>query len=218
MVIHIQVAGKVATAKGCAPVVCDNRDYVVQFAFDSSWETYALKTARFLYHGENGSRFIDVPFSGNEVAMPPMHNVNWVLVGVHAGDMVTSTAAHLPCKPSIRQDAAPAEAPAPDTYGRILALIEAGALRGPQGEMGPVGPQGEKGEPGPIGPAGPVQTVNGIAPDANGNIALTAGMPEPAVAQTGQFIRVSAVDASGSILATEAVSLPVYAGEQEDLS
>lgn len=206
MVIHIQVAGKIATAANCAPIVCDNRDYMVQFAFDSEWDAYAVKVARFLYHDANGSHYIDVPFSGDTAAIPPLHNINWVLVGVHAGDMATTTAAHLPCKPSIRQDAAPAEAPAPDAYGRILALIEAGAVRG------------EKGERGEPGPAGPVQTVNGITPDATGNITLTAGMPEPAAAQAGQFIRISAVDDRGKVTATEAVSLPVYAGELEEIA
>ena len=59
--------------------------------------------------------------------------------------------------------------------------------QGAQGPTGPAGPKGEKGDTGeqgaqgPTGPAGPkgdpggVQTVNGIAPDSNGNVEIEVG-------------------------------------------
>lgn len=65
-----------------------------------------------------------------------------------------------------------------------------GSLKGPQGErgepgpqgiQGEIGPEGPKGETGQIGPQGPkgdaggVASVNGIFPDASGNVEVPAG-------------------------------------------
>lgn len=47
--------------------------------------------------------------------------------------------------------------------------------QGPQGETGPEGPQGETGPQGPKGDAGGVASVNGIFPDASGNVEVPAG-------------------------------------------
>lgn len=50
--------------------------------------------------------------------------------------------------------------------------------QGIQGETGPQGPAGPQGEPGPQGPAGPagsVVSVNGVTPDAAGNVEIEAG-------------------------------------------
>ncbi len=47
--------------------------------------------------------------------------------------------------------------------------------QGPQGETGPEGPQGETGPQGPKGDTGGVASVNGIFPDASGNVEVQAG-------------------------------------------
>ena len=47
--------------------------------------------------------------------------------------------------------------------------------QGPQGETGPEGPQGETGPQGPKGDAGGVASVNGIFPDASGNVEVQTG-------------------------------------------
>lgn len=53
---------------------------------------------------------------------------------------------------------------------------------------------------------GGVQSVNGIKPDENGDISIsTDGLPVPAVATVGQYLRVSAVDEYGRVIAVEAV-------------
>lgn len=44
--------------------------------------------------------------------------------------------------------------------------------QGPQGPIGETGPQGPKGDQGPQGLPGAVQTVNNIAPDAQGNVPI----------------------------------------------
>ena len=55
---------------------------------------------------------------------------------------------------------------------------------------------------------GDVQTVNGIHPDAGGNIDLPCrGVPKPAAAASGQFLRVKSTDENGIVTALEAVHL-----------
>ena len=60
-------------------------------------------------------------------------------------------------------------------------VVEPVNIKGPKGDTGPAGPKGDtgpagpKGDTGPAGPAGGVQTVNGISPDANGNIQIEVG-------------------------------------------
>ena len=66
------------------------------------------------------------------------------------------------------------------------AILDAGLVKGPQGEtgapgpqgpqgaQGPQGPQGETGAPGPQGPPGPVSSVAGKQPQEDGNVELTA--------------------------------------------
>lgn len=44
--------------------------------------------------------------------------------------------------------------PTPDAYQQIINMIEAGKVKGPQGDPGPQGPRGETGQTGPQGPIG----------------------------------------------------------------
>lgn len=44
--------------------------------------------------------------------------------------------------------------PTPDAYQQIINMIEAGKVKGPQGDPGPQGPRGETGQTGPQGPRG----------------------------------------------------------------
>lgn len=65
-------------------------------------------------------------------------------------------------------------------------VLDAGLVKGPQGETGATGPQGpqgpqgiqgpqgETGAPGPQGPPGPVSSVAGKQPQEDGNVELTA--------------------------------------------
>lgn len=49
-------------------------------------------------------------------------------------------------------------------------------IQGEPGIQGPPGPQGEMGPQGPAGPAGSVVSVNGVLPDASGNVQVEAGV------------------------------------------
>ena len=97
-VLHVMVAEKVATyLKRDGAIVCGNSDYEINFTFDSEWNDRLRKTARFIWN--DGHR--EVRFEGNVCPVPILKNATEVEVGVFSGDLFTTTAAVIPCKPSI---------------------------------------------------------------------------------------------------------------------
>lgn len=95
---QINVTNRVAThLKKGGFVVCGNTDYVVEFMFDSEWDGYEDKTARFVWN----DKFQDVKITGNTCIMPAVHRAAFVSVGVYAGDLCTTTPAVIPCQWSI---------------------------------------------------------------------------------------------------------------------
>lgn len=77
--------------------VCGNSDYTIKFNFDSEWDDYETKTARFKYNGT----YTDVVFNGNECPMPIIINAFRTEIGVYVGDLHTTTSAILPMRKSI---------------------------------------------------------------------------------------------------------------------
>lgn len=106
--IKITVAEKIATNTTPGEViVCGNSDYTVTFDLDAEWDAEPKKVARFSYIRDGRTHYKDQPFEGNTVAVPKLANVRQVTVGVYAGtpddpgDLHTTTAAAIWCKPSI---------------------------------------------------------------------------------------------------------------------
>lgn len=134
MKISITIANKIAKADNPPTIVCGNSDYTIAFNFDSEWNEYALKTARFAYVVCGRlKRYIDVVFSGNECSVPKLHNIDAVEVGVYAGDLHTTTPAYIPCEKSILCDGGVPDSPSEDVYNQIMELIaESGAGGGKQ--------------------------------------------------------------------------------------
>lgn len=100
-------------------IVRDNSDYVINFSFDDEWADEIVKTARFTFNGS----YIDVPFTGNSVAVPVISAGRIVEVGVFAGDLRTTTGAPITLVPSIRsKNGAPAD-PESSVYDHIVSLI-----------------------------------------------------------------------------------------------
>ena len=95
--IPIIVRNKIATLGTDTFAVCDNSDYVIEFDFDSEWNMYEAKTARFRYNGV----YTDVPFMGTKCPMPIINNTIMTYIGVYAGDLHTTTSAILPMRRSI---------------------------------------------------------------------------------------------------------------------
>lgn len=97
-VLNISINNKVATFhKRGGGVVCRNTDYKIEFTFDSEWEGYENKTARFVW----GGRYQDVPIEGTTCVMPEVYRTESVKVGVYAGDLSTTTPAVIPCQASV---------------------------------------------------------------------------------------------------------------------
>ena len=100
--IKITVAGKIAT--NITPdvvIVCGNSDYTVTFDLDAEWAAEVDRTARFTYIKDGRTRYKEKSFQGNTVAVPKLSGVRQVAVGLYAGDLHTTTAAAIWCKPSI---------------------------------------------------------------------------------------------------------------------
>lgn len=98
MIIIVDVSNKIAQVRDKTIVgVCGNSDYVVYFNFDTEWDAYETKTARFKWNGE----YTDVVFNGNECPMPIIYDTNTLEIGVYAGELHTTTAAVLYMKKSV---------------------------------------------------------------------------------------------------------------------
>lgn len=98
MQIEVIVRDKIArTANKHDFAVCGNSDYTIKFNFDSEWDAYEAKTARFKYNGT----YTDVVFVDSECPMPIITNAFRVEIGVYAGGLHTTTSASLPLRKSI---------------------------------------------------------------------------------------------------------------------
>ena len=96
--LHVSVANKIATyALRDGTIVCGNSDYVIKFTFDSEWDAYEVKTARFIWNG----KYFDQEFTGNECSVPVIRDTTKLSIGVYAGDLSTTTPAVIECVKSI---------------------------------------------------------------------------------------------------------------------
>lgn len=131
MSIRIQVRNKVAV--NLTPeevIVCGNSGYEVEFSFDEEWASEAVKTARFVYRKGGQNYFDDVVFTGTTVEAPVLSGINNVLVGVYAGDLITTTPAVVECDKSILCGSGTHKEPTPDVYNQLIELINAVGVGG----------------------------------------------------------------------------------------
>lgn len=118
--MNITVRNKIATKTDNVAYVCGNSDYVINFDFDSEWDAYDTKTARFARDGQ----YTDVVFTGNQCNVPIITNTYAFHVGVFAGDLHTTTAARVPCRKSILCGSGAPANPTPDVYDQLMELIK----------------------------------------------------------------------------------------------
>ena len=96
--LRITVKNKIATYHHRdGAIVCGNKGYKIEFTFDAEWDSYPIKTARFIWNG----RYYDQTFSNDECDVPVINDAKAVTVGVYAGDLKTTTPAEIPCLISI---------------------------------------------------------------------------------------------------------------------
>lgn len=118
-VLPITVREKLASYTGNIPYICGNSDYLVRFDFDSEWDAYPQKTARFVW----GSDYTDVMFEGNDCPFPLIESAMTVVVGVFAGNLKTTTGASVSACYSIRSKHGSPAAPKPNVYDRIMETL-----------------------------------------------------------------------------------------------
>ena len=118
--INISVKNKIAVQTDKAEYICGNSDFVVKFDFDSEWDVFEAKTARFKYNGA----YKDVVFSGDQCAIPIISNANDISVGVYAGNLHTTTPALVLCEKSILCGSGFPADPPDDVYNQIMELIQ----------------------------------------------------------------------------------------------
>ena len=116
MYIKISVNNKIATVQDNVLIVNGNSDYVIKFDFDSEWDAYETKTARFV----TARGYTDVVFSGDEVALPVIQNGRYIRIGVYAGDLRTTTPAVIFCRRCITDGSGSPVEPTPDVYAQIM--------------------------------------------------------------------------------------------------
>ena len=102
-ILNIAVRNKIATTTDPTTVVNGNNDYTVVFDFDSEWDSLSSKTAMFVY-GREEQKYKTVTFTGNSCVMPALYNTGYVLIGVFAGNIKTTSAAYVKCIPCIRDN------------------------------------------------------------------------------------------------------------------
>ena len=77
--VVVTVKERIATIPSGVSLVCNNPSDVIQFNFDSEWNSVTLKTARFTWQRS----YVDVPFTGNTVNVPDISKTNVVELGVY---------------------------------------------------------------------------------------------------------------------------------------
>ena len=121
--IQISIADKIAAVQGSPTIICGNSDYTVTFSFDSEWDNYTEKTCvfRFYYNGLRQKR--SYLFTGASVAVPILHDISEVEIGVFAGNLHTTTPARVPCVRSITDGAQSNGTPPTDVYAQLMAYL-----------------------------------------------------------------------------------------------
>lgn len=121
-IVEITIRERVASMSEACCLVCNNPTDIIRFNFDEEWYEHAVKTARFAWEG----KYIDVPFSGNEVEAPEIYRTNYVYIGVYT-DNLTSSHVKVPCRYSIKCLGGNTPPPSPDVYEDIIRLINSGS-------------------------------------------------------------------------------------------
>lgn len=105
-------------------IVNGNTGYVIEFDFDSEWDEFAEKTARFVYCDKQGARhWIDVPITGNTCNTPKLERIDRVEVGVYAGNIRTSTQSTISCIRSITCMLGKSQSMKRDFYNECMELL-----------------------------------------------------------------------------------------------
>lgn len=122
--IDIKVVNRMLTVMGNPVVLCNNDDYVIVFEFDSEWDAYPIKTARFVVSAKGATSNRDVIFTGNEVKVPIMQGIDSFQIGVFADDVIATPSVQIKCRKSVLCGLPVPLPPDPEIYNKIVAEFE----------------------------------------------------------------------------------------------
>lgn len=97
--IQISISNKIATVQGNPTIACGNSDYKIKFSFDSEWQAYTTKTAKFTFYSRafGSFRAVSVLFQGDTVDVPTLPTTSSVQIMLYAGDVHTTTPVSIMC-------------------------------------------------------------------------------------------------------------------------
>lgn len=120
--INVTVRNRIATAQRWQCIICGNSDYIVDFDLDDEWNDMPNKVAVFVTNARGNIRHERVLFDGSTCGIPVLRGVNIVDIGIEAGDIRTTTPAHVKCEACIADNAGLPQEPENNIYGQILAM------------------------------------------------------------------------------------------------
>lgn len=120
--INVTVRNRIATAQRWQCIICGNSDYIVDFDLDDEWNDMPNKVAVFVTNTRGNIRHERVLFDGSTCGIPVLRGVNMVDIGIEAGDIRTTTPAHVKCEACITDIAGMPQEPENNVYGQILAM------------------------------------------------------------------------------------------------
>lgn len=105
MILNVKIEKRIATLQDSEnKLVCANSGDSIVFVFDSEWNAYPNRTARFKWNGKH----LDVEFKGDIVEIPSITDTRVFSVGVYSGESedgekeISTTDVKIPCKLSTR--------------------------------------------------------------------------------------------------------------------
>lgn len=125
MSIEISITNRIARVSGSPQLVCGNSDYTVSFSFDAEWNQYVSKSAHFHFVRAGEPQTVSVEFAGTTCAVPVLHDVDFVEIGVTAGTIRTTTPARVTCLRCVTDIPSEAYSPPRDVYNELMDAIQA---------------------------------------------------------------------------------------------
>lgn len=126
--ITVRIKDRIATADPGSQIICGNSDYTLALVFDDEWGRYLIKTVRFEWLDtlSGQRRHIDKPHTSGLLAIPTeaTQDTYELCVGVYAGNLLSSTAARIPCERCVTDGATfHGDTESPDVYAELLAAL-----------------------------------------------------------------------------------------------
>lgn len=127
--IRVHITDRIAEANDDAKIICGNSGYTVEFTFDDEWTNYLIKTVRFEWFDtlSGQKRHVDRPYVSGPLAIPTeaTQDCYELLIGAYAGNLLSSTAARVPCERCCTDGATfHGDTESPDVYAELLDALQ----------------------------------------------------------------------------------------------